>query len=103
MKFVFLSRHAATQEQMELAAAQNIELVQASDVDAFNWDVAKFQDEYPDAVGVVCVHPIIALKAHHSGLYVGIFENANRAPEGEKPSFFAKSLVLWAPCGSVNN
>ena len=95
MKFYFLSRHTATQEQVALANDLDIEIVQAADVDAFTWSARDFIRAHPDADGVVCVHPMVALNASVSGLKVAIFENGTRAAEGEKPSFFAKKLHLW--------
>jgi hypothetical protein len=44
--------------------------------------------------GAVVVHPAAALRL--AGCFIiGIFENANRAPAGEKPQFEAKALYLF--------
>ncbi len=44
--------------------------------------------------GVVVVHPAAALR-FCSQFLVGVFENANRATEGEKPQFVAKALYVF--------
>lgn len=95
MRFAFLSRHQPTQEQIDLATERGIELIHLGDVDAFSWslsDAERIKDM--DIDGVICVHPVLALKAFNAGFDVGVFENGNRAPEGEKPQFFAKSLWI---------
>lgn len=90
-KFYFVSRHQPTADQINLAAEQGISLVLFGDVDAFSWS----GDDLPaDCDGVVCVHPLVALTAAAKGFPVGVFENANRAPEGEKPSFQAVRLEV---------
>jgi hypothetical protein len=93
-QFAFVTRHAPTPEQIELAAAQNIELVPVGDVDAFG-DLSELQLTLQNGcfVGVVVVHPWLAL-ALAPDYTIGVFENANRAAEGEKPSFYAKALHL---------
>lgn len=92
-KFAFISRHTPTSEQIELAFAQDIELVTIGDLDAFTVDAEdiKASGEFD---GVVVVHPAAALNLIRA-YPVGIFENANRAPEGERPQFFAKALHVW--------
>lgn len=97
-KFLFISRHTPTAEQITLAADANIELFHVGDMDAFSPslrnDLRKLAKEYQ---GVVCVHALIALEAHKMGLAVGVYQNSNRAPEGEKPSFLATALVVTEP------
>jgi hypothetical protein len=90
-RFAFISRHLPTQEQIDLAIAKSIELVHVGDMDAFNWEMEKNRvlGHYD---GVIVVHAWLALQCANRFDYVGVFENANRAPEGEKPSFYAKAL-----------
>lgn len=83
-KFAFVSRHSMQDKQVELARESGIELVQCSDEDAFAFPAQKFLDQ--GYVGVVVVHPQAALTAFTAGLAVGVFNNVNRAPEGELDS-----------------
>lgn len=91
--FAFISRHSPTPGQIALAAEQGIALVPVGDMDAFTI--------YPKDVaahgafeGVVVVHPAAALRL--AGVYkVGVFENANRALEGERPQFEAAALHVY--------
>ena len=88
--FAFISRHEPTDEQHKLAALQGIKLDHVGDRDAFTIN----PHEFVDYDGVIVVHPAAAL--HLCALYtVGVFANGNRAAEGEKPQFFAKSLHLF--------
>jgi len=95
MKFAFVSRHAPTPEQFALATAQDIELIPVGDQDAFSITWAAVQD-HPAAPfdGAVVVHPAAALRLAPMML-VGVYENANRAPEGERPSFTAVALHIY--------
>lgn len=89
-KFAFISRHQPTPEQVELAADRWISLIPVGDADAFTVkpEVAK------GYAGVVVVHPAAALRlAPHTK--VGVFENANRAPEGAPVSFKAVALHVY--------
>ena len=98
---IFISRHTPTVEQVALADAQGYRLVHVGDVDAFDGpavaaligDAPQCNGNYIDAV--CCVHPAIAIAAIAAGKAVGIFENANRAAEGEKPSFYPKALHTY--------
>lgn len=94
--FLFCSRHAMTQGQERLAAAQGVLLKQWQDIDAFEGDFASLRGV---ACGVVVVHPVAALRAIGAGLHVGVFKNSNRALEGEKPQFEAEGLWLYHPAG----
>lgn len=93
MKFAFISRHIPTDGQGQLAADKGIELVHVGDADAFTVDPS-FVDDHGAFEGVVVVHPAAALRLSGSFL-VGVFENANRAPEGERPTFEAVALHLY--------
>lgn len=93
MKFAFISRHLPTEGQVKLAADQDIELVHVGDADAFTVSPG-LVDDHGAFEGVVVVHPAAALRLSGSFL-VGVFENANRAPEGEKPTFEAVALHLY--------
>lgn len=93
MRFAFISRHTPTPAQFTLAEQQGIELVHVGDADAFtvspSWVYERGAFE-----GVVVVHPAAALRLAGTFL-IGVFENANRAPEGAPPQFEAKSLHIF--------
>lgn len=96
----FISRHQPTAEQEVLAEELGYSLHWAGDVDAFDADLVNLCINFSrktNCEAIACVHPLIALEAIKQGLAVGIFENANRAPEGEKPQFYAKSLRIVMP------
>ena len=93
MRFAFISRHTPTPAQFTLAEQQGIELIHVGDADAFtvspSWVYERGAFE-----GVVVVHPAAALRLAGTFL-IGVFENANRAPEGAPPQFEAKSLHIF--------
>lgn len=92
-KFAFISRHTPTREQIDLAAEKDIELVSIGDLDAFT-AMAEEVSKHGVFDGVIVVHPAAALNL--IGAYaVGVFENGNRAAEGDRPQFFAKALHIW--------
>ncbi|MCE2571765.1 hypothetical protein [Motilimonas eburnea] len=93
MLFAFVSRHTPTPEQFQLAQAKGITLEHVGDMDAFT---VTSGDVYAKGAyeGVVCVHPAAAMRLCHTFL-IGVFENENRAPEGERPSFSAKALHVY--------
>lgn len=91
-KFAFVSRHEPTATQHELARKSGIELIHVGDRDAFAFPAAELQSE--GYVGVVVVHPQAALTAIFAGLDVGVFNNVNRAPIGERPQFETTDLVI---------
>ena len=94
IEFIFISRHVPTPEQHALAAELGITLRHVGDRDAFAVTIDELNDL--GGVGAIVVHPALALKCRLSGLLVGVYENANRAPEGAKPEFFARALhVYW--------
>ena len=91
-RFAFISRHEPTQAQLEIARKQEIDLVHIGDTDAFG-DLTELRDKLnsENFTGVVVVHAWLALSL--AGDYaVGVFQNSNRAPIGEKPQFEADSL-----------
>ena len=97
MKFAFISRHAPTEGQHALAAERGITLTHIGDADAFTVSpgcvyVAGLDGGPFD--GVIVVHPAAAMRLAPTFL-VGVFENANRAPVGEKPQFEAVSLQVY--------
>lgn len=96
MKFAFISRHMPTDGQIAMAADQGIELVHVGDADAFTVSPS-FVAAHGAFDGVVVVHPAAALRLAPSFL-VGVFENANRAPVGEKPQFEAVSFHIFNLC-----
>jgi hypothetical protein len=94
----FISRHAPTAEQVALAAEQGFTLHSVGDADAFTVGngfiheaAARLDITFE---GVVVVHPAAALRLC-SEFLVGVFENANRAPEGAPPQFGAKALHVF--------
>lgn len=95
----FISRHVPTQEQVKLAEDDGYEIIHLGDVDAFDIKAVRaiIGKAHDDADGeefaISCVHPMVALQAI-SLCDVVLFENANRAPEGEKPSFHAIALHI---------
>lgn len=100
---VFVSRHAPTVEQSNLAAKAGFVLVHVGDVDAFS---PTQLGELMQKNGYNCfnsivavVHPMLAMQALGMGLGVAVFENGNRVLEGEKPSFFAKAMHIVSPLG----
>jgi hypothetical protein len=91
--FAFISRHAPTPEQISMALEQGIELTHVGDCDAFTVNASWLYDKGPFK-GAIVVHPAAALRLSHNFL-IGVFENANRAPVGEKPDFYPKSLQVF--------
>lgn len=96
MNFAFISRHKPTPEQMQLAAAQGITLIGVGDADAFTITPDFVRGVHGGRLfeGVIVVHPAAALRLCHRFL-VGVFENANCAPEGAPPQFSAKALHIY--------
>lgn len=94
-KFAFVSRHEPTPEQHALAAEQGIRLVYVGDRDAFAFEPQVLRSI--KCVGVVVVHPLIAVRAISARMAVGVFENGNRAEIGQPPQFFPKRLVVVEP------
>jgi cellulase/cellobiase CelA1 len=94
MKFAFISRHEPTEDQHNLASQQGIILHYVGDADAFtvNDDWVKQHGTFD---GVVVVHPAAAMRLA-SQYIIGVFENANRAPIGEKPQFTAVSFHTYS-------
>lgn len=95
----FISRHEPSNEQVELAQRAGYTLIKQPDVDAFSWNVPL--GCVADAIAVV--HPAAAMAVVESGRKVAVFENANRAPVGSKPEFYAVSLHIYNANGSVAN
>jgi hypothetical protein len=114
-QYAFISRHEPTLAQWQMAARKGIDLVWVGDLDGFTVtkemvieayerkcqeyaDTAPNGADYawgwPEVTGVVVVHAAAALRlAPH--WVVGVFENGNRAPEGEKPSFEPVALHFY--------
>lgn len=93
MKMAFISRHTPTHRQHVLAAEQGYELLHIGDCDAFSVDPG-FVHEKGAFEAVAVVHPAAALRlAPHFS--VGVFENANRAAEGQPPKFEAVALHVY--------
>lgn len=110
MIVAFISRHAPTARQIELADEAGIELVHVGDADGFTVDpldiIQRVQEKLPFRLaegriegmlgGVVVVHAAAALRLTE-WWPVGVFENGNRAAEGEPPTFEAVRLH-WFDC-----
>lgn len=95
MKFAFISRHTPTTGQHQLAENQGITLVHVGDRDAFSVTKYDLINDFDGPLqGVVVVHPAAAMRLCGTFL-IGVFENANRAPEGEKPSFEPVSFHIY--------
>lgn len=98
----FVSRHEPTDDQHRLV---NGNLVKVDDINAFDKNavnelVRKASEENVD--GFIVVNPALALNIAAAAFerkeftVIGVFENANRAPEGQKPTFEAKALHWWS-------
>lgn len=96
--FAFISRHPATSDQVRLAAEQGIRLMSIMDMDGFKItrDAVQHRVGSPDIYihGVVVVHAAAALRLLPE-FDVGVFENGNRAEEGQVPTFQAIALHVW--------
>jgi hypothetical protein len=92
-RFAFLSRHTPTEVQIALAQEQDIEIIPVGDSDAFSVSLC-WMDKEGDFDGVIVVHPAAAMRLCSSYL-IGVFENASRAPVGEKPTFGAVALHIF--------
>ena len=99
-KFLFVSRHQPTSEQVDLAAMKNVSLIHVGDLDAFADDlvsqIEKLDNEHR-VDGIVSVHPRIALAAWSLGLRHGSFRNVNRAPVGAPPQFSTDLFKIDKP------
>ncbi len=93
-RFAFLSRHQPTTIQHELAALADVELVPVGDMDAFTVTLDDVRQLPGTFAGVVVVHPAAAMRLC-SHYVIGVFENASRAAEGEKPVFTPVALHLY--------
>ena len=93
MKFLFISRHAPTKEQLSMADNMDIEIEHHGDCDAFIVGPS-FVDSRGAYEGVIVVHPAAALRlAPH--FLIGVFENSKRADENGLPTFEAKELHIY--------
>ena len=91
-KFAFISRHVPTDSQVRLALEKGIELIYVGDRDGFKIDPSEFIAA--DVRGVVVVHAQAALTCFKYGFSIGVFNNINRAPIGEKPVFETTELFI---------
>ena len=100
-RFIFVSRHEATAEQISLAQKQDIELVQFGDLDAFQVKLADIERLLTEGRyrGAIVVHPLLAMKFAML-TSVGIFENGSRPGIDGTPMFFATDLVILPPASS---
>jgi hypothetical protein len=97
MLYAFISRHTPTPEQEEIVRRDlEGELVHVGDINAFNCsnELYALRQQYK---GVIVVHAAMALQAYEMGFLVGVFQNANRAPEGAVPTFTPLCVHLWCP------
>lgn len=96
LKLAFISRHEPTQKQREFAEKAGIELDYVGDRDAYTFD----PEEFSHYNGCVVVNAIMALRLLNY-TDVAVFENVNRAAEGEPPKFESGPLRLYTLDGSV--
>lgn len=84
MKFAFISWHQPTDLQRFLAAKKGITLHHIGDADA-----KTVTDKWVAKHGVFdgVVHPVAGTRLAVHNHLIGVFENANQAPVGEKPWF----------------
>ena len=96
----FVSRHEPTLAQLALVPG----LIKVPDINAFDRlavDTLLSQMGKNDVDRVIVVNAALALNIaalaaeREQFLCIGVFENANRAPEGEKPTFEASALHWW--------
>lgn len=90
-KLAFISRHVPTAAQIEIARKVDVEIVHVGDRDAFTVNCEEFENHD----GVIVVHPAAALRFSCKADWIGIFENANRAPEGKPVQFEPVKLHLF--------
>jgi len=96
MKYAFISRHMPTASQYKLANEKGIELIPVGDMDAFNEEeIHEWIRNNQSFKGVIVVHPALALEFYKNEFDVGVFQNVNRAEEGQPPKFEAGSLKIW--------
>ena len=98
MKAIFVSRHQPNADQYALCNKAGYELIHVGDLDVFSEDFENDLDVLinveHNAELIIGVHPMVLLVASAYGDKVGMFNNVNRAPEGEKPSFGTDKLVI---------
>ena len=93
IEMAFISRHKPTDDQITLAAKKGYKLIHVGDTDAFTVSHGWVHDK--GSYGAVAVvHPAAALRLCHA-FVVGVFENANRAPEGKPVRFEAVALHIY--------
>lgn len=101
-RLAFISRHAPTQEQIQLANSLGYEIVHVGDVDAFAPGLLPVvNDKVKGFDAMAADHPNILLSqafGHYGekGLPCWVFEeNGSRPVEGGKQEFFCKGVVIW--------
>jgi hypothetical protein len=95
MDLAFISRHAPTIRQYELAQKADFNLIHVGDLDAFKvtpWKLDELATKYK---AFAVVNPALALRLISRADYICVFENEMRAEEGERPTFYAKELHIW--------
>lgn len=97
-RLAFISRHAPTQEQSDLAATLGFEIIHVGDVDAFSKDLHRsILAAAEGADAIAGVHPNIIMMAASLKIQSWVFENGTRPVEGGKPQFFCKGVMVWTP------
>jgi hypothetical protein len=97
-RLAFISRHAPTQEQTDLAATLGYEIIHVGDVDAFSGELhTSILTVSASADAIAGVHPNIVMMAAALNIPCWVFENASRPVEGGKPQFFCKGVMVWTP------
>lgn len=96
----FVSRHDPTTDQLALAPG----LIKVPDINGFDRSAinALLREALAANVDhIIVVNAAMALNIaaiaieREQFIYIGIFENTNRAPEGAKPTFATNELHWW--------
>ena len=102
-----IGRHELTPEQHSLCRMAGLQATRVGDIDAFTGDLpSTVWRRWTSGHHYVAVaHAAMALRltAENSvgteEVTIGVFENANRGKEGERPTFEAVALHLYTPQG----
>lgn len=105
-QIAFVSRHAPTAEQYALAEKAGMELIHVGDCNAFSMEeVRKITKgyEYIAVAHVASAMLLLAGDNYSNNIddrthVICVFENENRAPEGEKPQFFTRRMHTYVLC-----
>jgi dephospho-CoA kinase len=108
MKIAFITRHQPTDKQKQIVAAFGAEIITVGDVNGFDRNAVKeivFNQINNGIRDFAVVNPAVALNiatfADEIGINIWIFENINRAKEGEKPTFDTTNVRKWTIFGDA--